>query len=95
MSRKLGSLAGLHKSLRKVYSALTLLPGVELSHRTRKELLPGEIVLRTRIASLHGDRDWAFPRGPMVKNLPANAGNSGSIPGSGRSLGEENGNPLQ
>ena len=25
----------------------------------------------------------------MVKNLPANAGNSGSIPGSGRSPGEE------
>ena len=31
----------------------------------------------------------------MVKNQPANAGNLGSIPGSGRSLGEENGNPLQ
>ena len=31
----------------------------------------------------------------MVKNPPANAGESGSIPGSGRSPGEENGNPLQ
>ena len=31
----------------------------------------------------------------MVKNPPANAGDSGLIPGSGRSLGEENGNPLQ
>ena len=31
----------------------------------------------------------------MVKNLPANAGDSGSIPGSGRSLGGGNGNPLQ
>ena len=37
----------------------------------------------------------------MVKNLPANAGDSGnagdagSIPGSGRSLGKGNGNPLQ
>ena len=30
-----------------------------------------------------------------VKNQPANAGNLGSIPGSGRSLGEGNGNPLQ
>ena len=56
MSRKLGSLAGLHKSPRKVYSALTLLPGVEISHRARKELLPGEIVLCTRIASPHGGR---------------------------------------
>ena len=31
----------------------------------------------------------------MVKNLPANVEDVGSIPGSGRSLGEGNGNPLQ
>ena len=34
----------------------------------------------------------------LVKNLPAKAGdtrNTGLIPGSGRSPGEENGNPLQ
>ena len=31
----------------------------------------------------------------MVKNLPANIGNAGSIPGWGRSPGEGNGNPLQ
>ena len=31
----------------------------------------------------------------VVKRLPANAGDLGSIPGSGRSPGEENGNPLQ
>ena len=31
----------------------------------------------------------------MVKNLPANAGDSGSIPGLGRSPGEGNGNLLQ
>ena len=31
----------------------------------------------------------------MVKNPPASAGDAGSIPGSGRSLGEGNGNPLQ
>ena len=30
-----------------------------------------------------------------VKNLPANAGDLGSIPGLGRSPGEGNGNPLQ
>ena len=35
-----------------------------------------------------------FPGGSVVKNLPANAGNSGSIPGSGRSPGEGNGYPL-
>ena len=31
----------------------------------------------------------------MVKNLPANVGDAGSIPGSGRSPGEGNGNPLE
>ena len=31
----------------------------------------------------------------MIKNLPANAGDVGSISGSGRSSGEGNGNPLQ
>ena len=28
---------------------------------------------------------WDFPGGAVVKNLPANAGNMGSIPGLGRS----------
>ena len=39
-----------------------------------------------------------FPGGTVVKNLPANAGDArdtGSIPGSGRSPGGGNGNPLQ
>ena len=31
----------------------------------------------------------------MVKNLPANAADAGSIPGTGRFPGEGNGNPLQ
>jgi len=31
----------------------------------------------------------------VIKNLPANAGDEGSIPGSGRYPGEGNGNPLQ
>ena len=31
----------------------------------------------------------------MVKTPPANAGDAGSTPGSGRSPGEANGNPLQ
>ena len=33
--------------------------------------------------------------GTMVKNPPTNVEDSGSIPGSGRSPGEGNGNPLQ
>ena len=36
-----------------------------------------------------------FPGGSVVKNPPANAGDAGSIPGSGRSSGEGNDNPLQ
>ena len=40
----------------------------------------------------------SFPDGSAVKNLPANAGDAGEvdlIPGSGRSPGGGNGNPLQ
>ena len=36
-----------------------------------------------------------LPGGSVVKNLPANAGDPGLIPESGRSQGEESGNPLQ
>ena len=39
-----------------------------------------------------------FPGATVVKNLPADAGDTRDmalIPGSGRSPGEENGNPLQ
>ena len=36
-----------------------------------------------------------IPGSSVVKNLPANAGDTGSIPGSGRSHGEGNGNSLQ
>ena len=35
-----------------------------------------------------------FSGGSVVKNLPANVGDSGSIPGFGRSPGGGNGNPL-
>ena len=35
-----------------------------------------------------------FPAGSVVKNLSANAGDEGLIPGSGRCPGEENGNPF-
>ena len=36
-----------------------------------------------------------FPDSSVVKNLLANAGDAGSIPGLGRSSGKGNGNPLQ
>ena len=40
-------------------------------------------------------RFFDFPDGSVIKNLSASAGNSGSLPGLGRSLGEGNGNTLQ
>ena len=36
-----------------------------------------------------------FPGGSVVKNSSANAGDSSSVPGSGRFPGEGNSNPLQ
>ena len=36
-----------------------------------------------------------FPGGSVVKNLPANAEDAGSVPGLGRFPGGGNGNPLQ
>ena len=35
-----------------------------------------------------------FTGGSVVKNLPANARDAGLMPGTGRSPGEGNGNPL-
>ena len=51
------------------------------------------------ICSIHRGRQEAFrsglPGGSVVKNPPANAGDMGSIPGSERSPGGKNSNPLQ
>ena len=41
------------------------------------------------------NKQVGFPSGSAVKDLPANAGNVGSIPGLGRSPGGGNGNPPQ
>ena len=41
------------------------------------------------------DNIWDFPGGSEVKASAWNSGDPGSIPGSGRSPGEGNGNPLQ
>ena len=39
----------------------------------------------TKSGGLKSIRDWDFPGGAVVKNLPANAGNTGLSPGPGRS----------
>ena len=38
---------------------------------------------------------WGFSGGSVVKNLPAKAGDTGSVPGSGRAPGERSSNLLQ
>ena len=38
---------------------------------------------------------WGLPGAPVVKNPPANAGDVGCIPGSGRAPGEGNDDPLK
>ena len=43
----------------------------------------------------HCNCQIGFPGGSVVKNPPADAGDTQSIPGSGRSPGEGNDNPLQ
>ena len=58
------------------------------------------MLLEGTLLPVGGNVNWYsyFPGGAEVKNLPANAGDArdmSSIPGSGRSLGEENGNLLQ
>ena len=49
-------------------------------------MFPGD--WKIRLASV----GWDFPGGSVVKNLPANAGDAGSTPGSCRDLGGGNGN---
>ena len=52
---------------------------------------PGNHLLHTHLAGT----ELGLPGGAVVKNLPDNAGDMGSIPWSGRSPGRGNGNPLQ
>ena len=66
-------------------------------HNHRNHLPPDFLCVKgkslpSRLASI--TLDFGLPRWLRVKNQPANAGDIGSIPGSGRSPGEGNGNPL-
>ena len=47
------------------------------------------------VLELDRGADWASQVALVIKNLPANAGDAGSIPGSGRSPGRGHGNPFQ
>ena len=63
----------------------------ERIHRATYHMRNFEYKCNTKLA-------WASQAAPVVKNTPAEAGDlraTGSIPGSGRSLGGGHGNPLQ
>ena len=70
------------------------LPGPEsgLLSNTQKNELSEETHMLAHLQTLLGR---GFPGGSEVKASACNAGDLGSIPGSGRSPGEGNGNPLQ
>ena len=61
-------------------------------------LTAGELTSVNSVFHLGVIKSGGFPGSSAVKNSPANAGDlrdAGLIPGSGRSPGEEHGNPLQ
>ena len=60
-----------------------------------EEVLKYQGDLKTKKSQQHLTSCEGFPGGSAVKNLPANAGDTGPIPGSGRSPGEGSGSPLQ
>ena len=53
------------------------------------------LYLYVKYLYIHINVYTGFPGGSVIKNPPTSAGDSGSIPGLGRSPGEGNGNPLQ
>ena len=58
---------------------LILIPKVTIKNISFKKIYRKR---KKRIRKLY---HWDFPSGPVVKNPPANSGNTGSIPGSRRS----------
>ena len=61
----------------------------------KKLFLGGKNNQKTQNTNLHQPHNIKFPGGSEGKASACNAGDLGPIPGSGRSPGEGNGNPLQ
>ena len=62
---------------------------------TSQQMIPFQSMNKPRVLSEISAQDpVSFPGGSVVRNLPANARDESSIPGSGRSPGEGNGNPF-
>ena len=81
--------------------SITVIPTMAMLPNGRYDIMPGMKPFSSsrpdtamKILILSVQLNEVFPSGPVVKNLPANAGEGGSIPESGRSPGERTGNPL-
>ena len=75
-----------------LFSLPVMLPSVvpKLTTDLAVRVLPGV----WKLLSLSRLPSWGFPGGSDGKTSACNVGDPGSIPGSGRSPGEGNGNPL-
>ena len=58
-------------------------------------MITGTVTGSSKIFGICFLKKHSFPGGTVEKNLHANVGDVGSIPGSGSSPGGRNGNPLQ
>ena len=74
----------------KIHSILFHMPNIK---KKKKLGNLGEKHLERNLTEVNELR--GFPGGSVIKNLPANAGGMGSIPGLGRSPGEGNWKPAQ
>ena len=87
-----------HFLLQGIFPTQGLNPGLPHCRQTLKQaFITVSLLRRTKLPFIECAyvQGRGFPCGSVVKKLPANAGDMGSIPGSGRSLGGRNGNPLQ
>ena len=76
-------------------TAFLILQMKKLRHRVARGLVQCHMANDWGCQDLNPDSPpQGFPHGSVVKNLPANAGDAGSIPGSGRSPGKGNSNPF-
>ena len=73
--------------------AVEIIPTLSLSDLLHFSIIPSWFICIVANGKIH--LFMGFPGGSVVKNLHANAGDLGSISGSGISPGEGNGNPLQ
>ena len=68
---------------RKIWEDLKITADGDCSQEIKRRLLLGRKVM-TNLDSILKSRDMGFPGSTVEKNLPANAGDTGSIPGPGR-----------